>query len=290
MRKLTMLSAVIVCALLIITGFNETNAQKVLVNIWDGTEWKKISELFGAGKLPNAESVAQGVDRLFHLTCNTGCFPPPDDCRDGRMKTVTKAQHATMLTGVLADVHGVFSNKCYQLVPDGLTVYEKIEHKDGSIKTAHISSKSKNFGKPIFRNIIEDVDHFIAKDMSPYAAADIAIKLIHAWKKKDFFIVCHFKYPDGKGHEHGVDSKEYRRAIIQCDKQLGRILDQLVSYGILDETKIYILSDHGFGTPKPRGHANAPNTFIISNDEELTKDIYMNQVAGFLLSNFGLEP
>jgi hypothetical protein len=35
MRKSTELAAVFVCALLIIAGFGETNAQKVLVNIWD---------------------------------------------------------------------------------------------------------------------------------------------------------------------------------------------------------------------------------------------------------------
>ena len=32
-------------------------AQKVLVNIWDGTEWEKVQSLYNAGKLPNAKRV-----------------------------------------------------------------------------------------------------------------------------------------------------------------------------------------------------------------------------------------
>ena len=137
MRKSIILSAVFVAAILIITSFGEANAQKVLVNIWDGTEWTKIEELFNEGTLPDAE----GVGLLFHLTCNRNRFPGCE-CKKCRMKTVTKPQHATMLTGLLANVHGVFSNSCYQVIPDGLTVYEIIEFEDDSIKTAHISSKS----------------------------------------------------------------------------------------------------------------------------------------------------
>jgi predicted AlkP superfamily pyrophosphatase or phosphodiesterase len=205
------------------------------------------------------------------------------------MKTSTKPQHATMLTGVWADEHGVFRNRCYQLIPDNLTVYERIESNDKSIKTAHISSKPKNFGKPTFGNIIKDVDYFVAKDISPKAATNRAMRLIHAWKGRDFFIVCHFKKPDSTGHAHGVDSKEYRKAILNCDSQLGRILDLLAQDAILDETKIYVLADHGFGAPKPTSHGDSPNTFIISNDGGMT-DISMDQVAGFLLANFGLEP
>jgi len=245
-----MLSTLFICAILIITSFGKANAEKVLVNIWDGTEWEKIDVLFSAGELPNA-----------------------------------------MLTGVLADVHGVYSNICYQLIPDGLTVYEKIENKDGSIKTAHISSKPKNFGESTFGNIIEDVDFFWAEDKpAPVAAANQARRLIRKWHGEDFFIVCHFTQPDTKGHKHGVDSIKYWQAILNCDSELGRILDRLAEYGILEETKIYVLSDHGFGTPKPRGHGNAPNTFIISNDMNMRRDIYMREVAGILLENFGLYP
>jgi predicted AlkP superfamily pyrophosphatase or phosphodiesterase len=206
------------------------------------------------------------------------------------MRTVTKPQHATMLTGLLADDHGVFSNKNYQLIPDGVTVYEKIELNDSSIRTAHISSKPANFGESTFGNILEDVDYFFAEDKpAPRAAANQARRRIYEWHEQDFFIVAHFNQPDVKGHKHGVNSRKYEEAILRCDAELGRILQKLDSYGILQETTIYILSDHGFGSPRPKNHKDAPNTFIISNDSD-TEDIFMVEVADLLLSNFGFEP
>jgi len=143
-------------------------------------------------------------------------------------------------------------------------------------------------------SIIEDVDYYVATNMSPRTAADIAIERIGLWSNEDFFIVCHFKNPDAIGHRFGVSSKEYKQAMVGCDRHLGRILSKLSDEGILGETKIYVLSDHGFGTPRHESgtlevyrHYYAPNTFIISNDENMT-NIYMNEVAVFLLSNFGL--
>lgn len=282
MRKLLILFAVLIASMLVITSFGKANAGRVLVNIWDGTEWTKIRQLFHDGLLRSAESVGP----LFQLTCN---IPPlsPCNCNNCNMETSTKPQHATMLTGFLADVHGVFRNKCYQLIPDGLTVYEQIEDLDKTIKTAHISSKPGNFGELTFGNIIEDVDYFVAKRMPPKAAADIAIELIDLWSEEDFFIVCHFKKPDVTGHEYGVDNKKYKNAILWCNRHLGRILSKLTEKGILQDTKIYVLSDHGFGTLGANGHSYAPNTFVISNDVNMT-NIYMDEVAGFLLSNFGL--
>jgi predicted AlkP superfamily pyrophosphatase or phosphodiesterase len=203
------------------------------------------------------------------------------------MKSETKPQHATMLTGFLADVHGVFTNKHYQLIPDGLTVYEEIEGLDSDIKTAHISGKKKHFGERTFGNVVEDVDFFTAEKMSPVKGANIAMSLIRQWSDSDFFIVCHFNQPDRSGHKYGVDSDRYEKMILVCDHQLGRILNELDRQDILDETAVYVLSDHGFGNPKPTSHPKAPNTFIISSEVGIG-DMFMVDVAGFLLSHFGL--
>ena len=263
------------------------SAQKVLVNIWDGAEWSKIQSLFHAGSLPNLERVGPGP--LFQLTCNIAYFSGCG-CEECDMRSTTKPQNATMLTGVLADVHGVYSNSCYQLIPDGLTVYEQIEDADNSIQTAHISSKPENFGEPTFGNIASDVDYFVADSMAPNAAATHAIDLINAWHDQDFFIVCHFKKPDSTGHTFGIGSKEYKKAIRACDRQLGKLLDALDARGIRGQTKVYVLSDHGFGTPDPLGHIYAPNTFFVSNDSGIAQDLYMLDIANILLGNFGLSP
>jgi hypothetical protein len=252
----------------------------VLINIWDGTQASVVKNLYSKGNLPYLSSVGP----LFNLTCNEDCF-------DGTcMKTVTKPQHATMLTGCLADVHEVYDNANYKLIPDGITVYELIEANISDYRTAHISGKSKHVGEPTFGNIIEDVDFFQALDINPPQNTDIAIDLITQWKDDSFFIVCHFRNPDHIGHKYGFNSIEYRRSIKRNDAQLGRLLDALDASSADAETIVYVLSDHGFGCPKPTQHGCSPNTFIASTDANLTGDLFMKDVAGYLLSHFGLSP
>ncbi len=253
----------------------------VLVNIWDGTQASVVKNLYNNGKLPSLSSIGS----LHNLTSNEECFN--GTC----MNTNTKPQHATMLTGCLADVHGVYSCRSdYQLIPDGITAYELIEANNPDYKTAHISGKPDNFGESTFGNIVADVDFFQALRINPPLNTDTAIDLITQWKDQSFFIVCHFRNPDHVGHKFGVTSLEYRRSIRNNDKQLGRLLEALNANSAGADTIVYVLSDHGFGCPKPTGHGCSPNTFITSNDVNLTGDIFMKDVAGLLLSNFGLTP
>jgi len=251
----------------------------VLVNIWDGTQANVVKNLYNYGKLPFLKSVGP----LYNLTSNEDCF-------DGTcMRTFTKPQHATMLTGCLADVHRVYSNYVYKLIPNGITVYELIEKDYPDYRTAHISSKPGNFGKLTFGNIIGDVDFFEAGHIAPVMATDTAIDLINQWKDDNFFIVCHFHTPDSAGHKYGVKSLEYRRSIRGNDAQLGRLLTALEEANSDNaETIVYVLSDHGFGCPIPIYHGCSPHTFITSNNVNLTGDLFMEDVAGYFLSHFGL--
>lgn len=272
----------IVTLLVLFLGVTTVSGQNlhVLVNIWDGTEMPVVENLYNLGKLPFLSSVGP----LYNLSSNEECFN--GTC----MRTSTKPQHATMLTGCLADVHGVYTNAIYQLIPDRITVYELIEANNPYYRTAHIASKPGNVGLPTFENIVEDVDFFKADNLSPFVAADMAIDLINQWKDDSFFIVCHFRNPDHIGHKYGVTSWQYRRSIKLNDAQLGRLLATLEANSVNAQTIVYVLSDHGFGCPKPTRHWCSPNTFITSNNVNLTADIFMKDVAGYFLSHFGLSP
>lgn len=278
---------VVLASLLVISGLafarGDQEARKVLVVIFDGTQWDKIETLYTSGSTPNLARVGS----LHHLTTNQDCFGSGASYQC--MSTETRPQHATMLTGCLADVHGTFDNSVFKFIPDGLTVYEQIEAHDASIKTAHLVSKRRQIGMTLFGNITTDVDVFYASKVKPKLIADLAISQIHRWWNGDFFIVAHFRIPDVIGHRHGINSKQYLQAIIKNDVQLGRLLQALEQHGIRDETQIYVLSDHGFGYPRPFDHNNSPNTFIVSNDPVVT-DLMMEDVAGILLANFGIQP
>jgi hypothetical protein len=240
----------------------------VLVNIWDGAEMAVVGNLYNQGELPFLSAVGP----IHNLTCNTDCFN--GIC----MKTLTKSHHATMLRGCLADVHGVYTNVKYQLIPDGMTVYELIESANPEYRTAHISGKGPNVGKSTFGNIIEDVDIFDI-EICPSVATDMAIDLINQWKDQSFFIVCHFRKPDRNGHLFGINSTEYRETIKVMDSYLGELLAALDANNADAETVIYVLSDHGFGCPLLTNHKCSPNTFIATNNANLTGDIFMKDVA-----------
>jgi Type I phosphodiesterase / nucleotide pyrophosphatase len=279
MKKYLMGFFLILLCLFWSTSSAQSENIHVLVNIWDGTEISVLQKLYNREKLPFLSSVGS----LHNLTCNEDCFN--GTC----METVTKAQHATMLTGCLADVHGVYSNSNYQLIPDGVTVYELIETNNPDFKTAHVSGKKEHFGEPTFGNIIGDVDFFEA-GIGPVKATDTAVNLIDLWKNDSFFIVCHFSKPDTIGHKYGVDSLEYRSSIKHNDANLGRLLSALQAAGANAQTTVYVLSDHGFGCPRKFVHKCSPDTFIVSDDSNLAGDVFMKDVAGFFLSHFGLSP
>ena len=253
--------------------------QKVIVNSWDGVEYNVIMPLFD--QLPNLHTLGNGV--MHQLTDNTQCFSNfSRACRC--MQTETMPQHATMLTGVLADKHGVTSNVCYRQVPAELTVYYDLHPL--SVKTAHIVTKTQFVGKPIFGGITNIVNVFYASDtITIPQVTDKVIDLINQWWNDDFFIFLHFKEPDVTGHIYGYKSPRYTAAIMQNDVQLGRIMDALEAKGILDDTAIYVVSDHGFGKPVPRLHTGTPNTFIVSNDTSVD-NLYMMGVADLILKHF----
>jgi hypothetical protein len=251
--------------------------------VWDGTEYSILSPLFESGQLPNLARVSP---TLHHLRSEN---PKVGDC--GGMLTTTKPQHATMLTGYLADVHHVYTNYCYEEIPQGLTVPERLEAANSAIVTIHIASKLENTGLAIFKNLAAAVDYFAVNDMPPAQAVNLALAKLPLLVNHDFFLFLHSREPDHTGHINGFDSHEYQDALLEDDRQLGRVLDALTKTGLINQTTIYVLADHGFGdsgkenTVAEKVHFHAPNTFMVTNNP-FGHDLRMSEVAGMLLSHF----
>jgi len=252
----------------------------VLVNIWDGTEWERVKKFYDQGLLPNLNAVGQ----LHHLTCNEDCFG--DKCT----MTATTPQHAIMFTGCLADVHGIFLFNDHYLIPDNITVQELIKINNPSVLTAQFSGKKRNFGHSIFGNAMDEIDFYMHSKLINATLHELTVKkLLEMWKDNSYFIILHSRNPDEMGHGYGVYSHYYSDSLKQNDKILGRILDTMKKYENGAQTFVYVLSDHGFGCPTEGGHRCSPNTFITSNNPNLTGDPYMKNVANYFLSHFGLS-
>lgn len=59
------------------------------------------------------------------------------------------------------------------------------------------------------------------------------------------FAFCSFALTDEAGHEGGPHSDEVRAAIRDCDERLGRLLGAVERRGVLDDTAVVLVADHG---------------------------------------------
>lgn len=267
-------------------------AVKVLVNSWDGSAYVVVRPQYANGKLPNLRSLGA----LGQMTSILPCGDDGDVTRC--MQGVTKDQHATLLTGVDATVHGVWNNGVFGVIPDGLTIYEILRNKVPGIKLAHLAGKCGNVGPDTFGNAIADVDVFEAcrdgKDgnFTPAETAARAAALIREWESENvenWFIFVHFGEPDATGHRYGVGSDEYRDQLRNDDEQLGVILS-----AVPQEAEVFVLSDHGFGTfdypvwtPTLDSHnSHTPGTFYVRRGVKQPERKYMDQIMPIWLELF----
>ena len=107
--------------------------RNVILFGWDGAQRDHVKECLGRKELPNLQKlIDDGV--LVDI--------------DIEGKTDTKAGWAQILTGYYPEVTGVYSNREYQPIPKGLSIFERLESHFGPDKfvTAAVIGKSGNVG------------------------------------------------------------------------------------------------------------------------------------------------
>ncbi len=78
------------------------------------------------------------------------------------------------------------------------------------------------------------------------ARIDTVLKWMTLGTEKEIdFGTLYFSFVDSQGHRHGTDSEEVIEAIQQADDLVGYLMSQLEGKGLLDNTNIIIVSDHG---------------------------------------------
>jgi len=96
---------------------NTSTVQRSPTNIvlvgWDGAQRDHLKEMIGRGEVPNLMALAK-EGGLMDIDITTGA-------------TDTKAGWSQILTGYAPEKTGVFSNSRYQPIPEGYTVFERLE-------------------------------------------------------------------------------------------------------------------------------------------------------------------
>jgi predicted AlkP superfamily pyrophosphatase or phosphodiesterase len=151
----------------------------------------------------------------------------------------TLPSHASMLSGVSADSHGLWWNsyhadRGYIHVP---TIFSAA-HAAG-LTTAMI------VGKPKLRHIAipGTVDYF---ERPSYLCGGVAKRAAEYFvaSKPDLLFV-HFSDPDEYGHSNGWMSAEYLKAVANSDHCLATVLDAIDASGLAATTMVIVTADHG---------------------------------------------
>lgn len=211
--------------------------------------------------------------------------------------TVTKPQHASMLSGYDATHHGLTMNVSSTRMPQGAIVYERLMdafdpvgidgRRNGFVLRTHHSASRKFAGSSLYywakrsRALQVATGNGNEADGAPgplkYAAASFAKwraeAVVRGLEDPAFFLFLHFKSPDWAGHLSGDKSKQYRQAIVATDRRLYTLLEMLRSYGWSDAA-VLVTTDHGFaGIHHGRDAGRIVfNTWIAAHNVHLTTD------------------
>jgi len=251
----------------------------ILISL-DGVDRSVLKELLVQQKLPAIaalikEGSIQDITVKGHETC-------------------TKPGHAEMLTGLAAEVTGIFNNEKLCSIPEGYTIFERLEkHFGKKINTVFLAAKIGNLGGDEggpYSLAKKKLDTFDVQQRTHAEIGPLAVKYTAALsdtKSPRHFLFVHFSDPDATGHKSGSASPEYRTAIIKCDEWIGKVVETLKKENLYDKTRIYVTTDHGFDK-NSTSHTNAPDGWLVTNDTVVTKGGILADIAATILERFGV--
>jgi predicted AlkP superfamily pyrophosphatase or phosphodiesterase len=272
---------------------------------WDGASRDRINDCLKRSQLPNlAQLIKEG--RMVDIEVS------------GHI-TDTRAGHAQMLTGYDPSVTGVVSNARFQPIPGGLSIFERLQQAFGkkNIATMMVTGKAMGLGPgevrlPSQAQAAGPTKALLAGEQNPLGQPFHLVKSsLTAWdgdmprdargvgqktlalidkfgRKGRFFLFVHFGDGDVNGHKYGEDSQEYSDALVALDVWLGRMLAELKTDGLYDQTAVYVTADHGFD-PGTTHHNKAPHIFLASNDPLVASPGEQRDITPTVLQALGVD-
>jgi ectonucleotide pyrophosphatase/phosphodiesterase family protein 5 len=172
--------------------------------------------------------------------------------------SLTFPNHFTLVTGLFMENHGIVSNTFYD------PKYDMVVRMIGS--PAGLDIKFWNATEPIWESAkkqgLKTASSFWAGSEVWGKQPDIFLsynqkfsfesrceEIVSWFTKFDLdFATLYFNEPDHTGHEFGPDSKEYSDKIVDVDRAMGYLFEELDAANLLDKLNIIVTSDHGMAS------------------------------------------
>jgi predicted AlkP superfamily pyrophosphatase or phosphodiesterase len=226
--------------------------KRAIVLFADGVRADLCEQMVEAGELPNLKKYI--YDRGCRARCGVACLP-----------TITYAVTASLTTGQFPGHHEIMGNRwfdrhsgqfqdyryirTYQQVNQdirSLTIFELLNDKyTVAIQTANYLGATRPIENWISSGINWFFQRWLAVDQLVAIRFELIAKIANVTGRWPDFILAYFPAVDETGHRSGADSKQYRRALVNLDEQIGRICRALAEAGLLDEYYLFFTSDHG---------------------------------------------
>lgn len=243
----------------------------------------------GAGNAPK-DVPTPNLDRVFHngiYTYNAQASIP----------TISGECWGSILTGVLPEKHGltnqIAASQPYPLDSPYPTIYKITRN---GIPDAELASFS--CWTPINTGIIEqNLDcHFCSDDDDKLADAISA----YLKEKDPTLLFLQMDNCDGAGHDYDYFTPEHYEAVKEADRLVGIILDAIEREGMLEDSTIIVLADHGGGGGEPKNHGSAhpqdatvfwgcKAPFITEKGKEITSPVHIADTAAVAMYSLGLS-
>ncbi len=230
----------------------DARTRGAIVFVVDGVNPEIFQRMLEDGDLPS-------IDKYFR---QRGMYWPR---AVANTPSVTLAHETSIVTGMLPGHHGVVGIRWWDrnrlvyrrydtiaqknaLAGDytAPTLFERLWHRT-TLSIFHQAHRGAtkfyenwtSAGPPYFFGWYEFVDRLTLHRL------DEAMTLARTRRELPAVTVVYLLAPDFRGYASGVSSEPYRDALLHTDRQLGRVLGDLQSAGLLDRVTLALLSDHG---------------------------------------------
>lgn len=219
----------------------------------------------------------------------------------GVMPTVSSPNWASMIMGAGPEQHGITSN---QWQPGKAAIQPVCTESQGRFPT--IFGELRRQRSQALIAVFHDWDEFgrlvepgvptVMRHVKGSPAATAAA--IEYWKQhKPDLLFLHLDDVDHAGHEHGWLGPEYRQAVLEADKLIGRVAQAVEDEGLKESTLILVTADHG-GVGKKHGGESMGELQIpwiaagagVRNGHRIQAPVNTYDTAATIAFALGIEP